>query len=186
MNLELVKAQPGMSFAHLELDEFPSELLILQALALDLASISKVCQASRRFNEVICNNEWFWHQKFIQDFDFDPVLYTGSWKQLYEQYGSIWVMGNNEYGQLGLGDDNNRSSPTLIPNTKARQVSSGARHTVLIDLQDNILMMGNNRFGQLGLGDRNNRLSPTLLPNIKARQVSAGRHSTVLIGTLIR
>ena len=116
----------------MNLDEFPSELLILQALALDLSSISRLCQTSRRFDDVICNNELFWHQKFIQDFEFDPVLYTGSWKQLYEQYGSIWVMGNNQYGQLGLDDTNNRLSPTLLPNIKARQVSAGGNHTVMI------------------------------------------------------
>jgi alpha-tubulin suppressor-like RCC1 family protein len=41
----------------------------------------------------------------------------------------IWTMGNNDYGQLGLGDTHNRLIPTKIPNIKTLSVSCGDSHT---------------------------------------------------------
>ena len=66
----------------MNLEEFPSELIIEQALNLDLASINKLGLTSKRFNGVICESQNFWHQKFVGDYKLDQKLYTGSWKQL--------------------------------------------------------------------------------------------------------
>jgi alpha-tubulin suppressor-like RCC1 family protein len=46
----------------------------------------------------------------------------------------ILVFGNNAYGQLGLGDYTNRSTPTQIPNIKAKCISAGRCYTSIIDL----------------------------------------------------
>ena len=51
---------------------------------------------------------------------------------------NIWVMGNNEYGQLGLGDNDIRKTPTKIPNIKGNFISCGNNHTAIIDLDNNI------------------------------------------------
>jgi len=72
------------------LETWPSELIVAQALNLPLLSIIDFCQTSRRFNQVICTNEGFWYQKFVTDYEFQPTGYRGSWKQLYEEYSSIW------------------------------------------------------------------------------------------------
>ncbi len=42
------------------------------------------------------------------------------------------AFGNNVFGQLGLGDRTNRNEPRKINNIKAKSVSCGANHTVLI------------------------------------------------------
>jgi len=170
----------------MNLEDFPLELIIEQAINLDLASINKLGLTSKRFNEVICESQNFWHQKFVLDYKFNPKIYTGSWKELYKHYGSVWCFGNNEDGQLGLGDDVDRFIPTLLPNIKAKQVSAGESHTVLIDLQNNVFVFGDNEYGRLGLVDRLVRFIPTLLPNIKAEQVSVGNVHTFLIGTYIQ
>lgn len=69
------------------------------ALFLPLPDIAYLCRTNSRFNEIICNNEYFWQQKFYNDYG--VINYTvGSWKDLYKNYMNVWVFGDNEYGQL--------------------------------------------------------------------------------------
>eukprot|EP01043_Picozoa_sp_COSAG02_P108663 COSAG02_NODE_44710_length_363_cov_3.329545_1_plen_68_part_01 len=45
-----------------------------------------------------------------------------------------WATGGNSYGQLGLGDTTDRTSPTLLPSpTRVVQVAAGGYHTMLLD-----------------------------------------------------
>jgi hypothetical protein len=37
---------------------------------------------------------------------------------------NLWIYGENEYGQLGLGDDMYRNDPTQISNLKTQQVAA--------------------------------------------------------------
>ena len=83
--------------------------------------------------------------------------------------------GKNYYGQLGLGSVEEVNVITQIPNIKAKQVSAGYFHTVIIDLRGNVCVSG----------DNNDRRKFTRIPYIKAKQVSADDNHTVLIGTKI-
>ena len=49
----------------------------------------------------------------------------------------MWVSGDNEKGQLGLGDKIKRRTFTQVPNIKAKQVSAGFGHTILIGTKIN-------------------------------------------------
>ncbi|WP_455475333.1 RCC1 domain-containing protein [Bartonella sp. B17] len=86
--------------------------------------------------------------------------------------GALWVWGCNNFGQLGLGDTTNRSSPTL--NTTMTNVykaiptcgylSDGTAPVgsgFVIKKDGSIWSTGNNNNGQLGLGDTTNRTSFT-------------------------
>ena len=93
-------------------------------------------------------------------------------------------MGNNFFGQLGLGDTINRNVPTLLKGYKVKQIATGKNHTIFTDFDDNIYVMGYNLFGQLGLGDfgeDTNRDIPTLLKSYKAKQITAGGSHTIFI-----
>jgi hypothetical protein len=94
---------------------------------------------------------------------------------------NIWGFGENYYGQLGLGDQNNRNAPVQIPNIKAKSVACESQHSILIDLDDNVWSFGSNEYGQLGLGDENNRNTPTQIPNIKALAVACGTLNTLIL-----
>ena len=44
----------------------------------------------------------------------------------------IWTCGWNEYGQLGLGDSEDRNIPIQIPNFKAEKISARRNHTIML------------------------------------------------------
>jgi hypothetical protein len=54
--------------------KLPDELIIVQALNLPLSSLDDLCLTSRRFNELICDNEVFWNQRFLQDYQVVPKI----------------------------------------------------------------------------------------------------------------
>ncbi len=97
---------------------------------------------------------------------------------------NVWAFGSNEYGQLGLGNNGyntNITVPTKINGIKAKYISCGNIHTVLIDMNNDVWAFGNNIFGKLGLGDNTNRNVPTKINGINAKYVSCGHSHTVLI-----
>ena len=76
----------------------------------------------------------------------------------------LWIWGNNSYGQLGLGDTIDRSSPVQIGSlTNWYTVSSGAAQgiTGAITVSGELWTWGGNSYGAAGLGDTINRSSPT-------------------------
>lgn len=69
--------------------------------------------------------------------------------------GAVYSWGRNEKGQLGLGDTNNRSSPTLIESlkdVKAVKGAAGRSHTIIICDDGSSYGMGLNSYGQCGNG----------------------------------
>jgi len=45
----------------------------------------------------------------------------------------VWSFGSNKYGQLGLGDNLDRKTPTCIPNIKAKQIAVSSHHKLVLD-----------------------------------------------------
>lgn len=119
------------------------------------------------------------YSSIIKNVRFDE--YKGHWKEKYKNFSTLVVFGDNDFGELGLGDNENRNIPTQTPNLKAKQISAGTAHTVLIDLKDDVWSFGSNEYGQLGLGDNYNTNIPTQIPNLKSKQMSAGWYHTMII-----
>ena len=77
-----------------------------------------------------------------------------------------YVWGWNEYGQLGLGDNNNRYIPTLLKlpnNERISFITCGSNYSICLTENNLCYVWGYNYYDQLGLGDTKNRLTPTLL-----------------------
>jgi len=67
--------------------------------------------------------------------------------------GSLWCWGDNDAGQLGLGDTSRRNTPQMVAGiTDVVSVSSGGAHTCAIKVDGSLWCWGNNEYGQLGLG----------------------------------
>jgi alpha-tubulin suppressor-like RCC1 family protein len=68
--------------------------------------------------------------------------------------GTLWSCGANDFGQLGLGDTELRTTLNLIvTETDWSIVKAGERHTIALKIDSTIWSWGNNWFGELGLGD---------------------------------
>jgi len=159
----------------------PFEIIMKTALSLNQESIENLCLTSSTFNQVICNNDYFWQLKFLQDYNYQPIFDFSSWKELYRGY-QIYAFGANSYGNLGVRDFHDKDIPTKIPKIKAQQVSAGVSHSLILDLEGNVWAFGLNERGQLGLGDnRYTRNVPTMIPGIKAQQVSVGQHHSLIV-----
>ena len=103
-----------------------------------------------------------------------------------DQQDNIWSFGWNVHGQLGLGDNIKRFSPTQIAEVKAKFAACGGSHTLLIDPQNNVLSFGYNNNGQLGLGFGygTNRLIPAQIPlpeGVKAKYIACGYSHSIII-----
>ena len=82
--------------------------------------------------------------------------------------GALKCWGDNEYGQLGLGDDNNRGDSSgdmgddlpavdLGAGNRVSAVALGIYHTCALQEDGAVKCWGRNQYGQLGRGDRNAR-----------------------------
>ena len=79
--------------------------------------------------------------------------------------GTLWVIGNNGDGQLGLNDVAKRSSPTQVPGTYWNKICSGQQHSLASKTDGTLWAWGDDNNGQLGLNAYNVlRSSPTQIP----------------------
>ena len=96
--------------------------------------------------------------------------------------GSLFAWGDNQYGQLGVGDTEDRHTPTLVTALQGKQVvhvAAGQFHTICTTADSSVFTWGDGSGGKLGLGDdQSDKLVPALvrgeLLNKPAVQVVAG------------
>ena len=75
----------------------------------------------------------------------------------------LYVWGDNEYGQLGLGHWTKIMLPMIInvPGTTWNQVACGDTHTAAVSSNGEVFTWGWGYYGQLGHGDHIDRTVPT-------------------------
>ena len=105
--------------------------------------------------------------------------------------GTLWGTGYNEFGELGLGDTNSRTTFTQITTNAndIKQIYCGHYHTLILKNDGTLWGCGRNTEGQLGLGDTTNRKTFTEITtnadNVKS--VYCGGYHTFILendGTL--
>lgn len=92
--------------------------------------------------------------------------------------GKLFMFGNNDYGQLGTGDNIDRYNPTEITSVgKVKQVSCGTGHTGVITEDDRLFM-----FGHLVGTEYEYVFRPTEITSVgKVKMVSCGNLHTAVI-----
>ncbi len=92
----------------------------------------------------------------------------------------LYVWGDNEEGQLGLGHNNHINVPTKL-NFKAHKIVCGGYHTIAIT-DDGLYVWGYNNRGQLGLGHYNSVNVPTKLNfDFKINKIVCSSNHTIAI-----
>jgi hypothetical protein len=151
------------------------------ALKLNIEDVGYYCLYNSRFNKIVCENNWFWKEKFLSDFGLSEYDYVDDWKTLYKNYGSVYVFGNNSVNQLGFNNNfENVLIPTKILNFQVKAISAGYYHTVAIDFNNDVWGFGYNNSGSLGLVHRTNQGIPTKIPHFKVKSISTGVHTVAI------
>lgn len=124
----------------------------------------------------------------------NAVYAGGSTSFVVVNESSLYAWGQNQYGQLGIGNNESTYIPTRVElndleNDTINMVSAGDHFTLLLTSSGVIYSWGRNHFGQLGLGHTTQSLFPQkldldfLLENEKAIQVLTASESFAFLLT---
>lgn len=112
----------------------------------------------------------------LDDVDIMQVAAGLSHSLALDTSGQVWAWGGNVQGQLGLGDNEPREEPTIVPFPSGIAITkvaagSSSQSSFAIDQEGRLWAWGNNVNGQLGLGDEapEQVLEPTLVDAIDGR-----------------
>jgi alpha-tubulin suppressor-like RCC1 family protein len=101
--------------------------------------------------------------------------------------GTLWLWGDNLYGQLGDNSISDKSSPvqTISFGTNWKQVVCGSTYTAAIKTDGTLWLWGRDNYGQLGDNSVSNKSSPvqTISAGTNWKQVSSGAGHTAAIKT---
>ena len=99
--------------------------------------------------------------------------------------GKVKCWGDNTYGQLGLGHEDERNTPqevSLGAEVTAKFLTAGSDHTCAMLSNGKVKCWGDNSSGQLGLGDEKERKKPELVKlGGNAQSLAAGGSYTCAI-----
>ena len=112
------------------------------------------------------------------------ILATGydgdSYSLAVTEQGNVYSWGINGYAQLGRGDKERRTSPSLISHIdNVIQVSAGGFHVLALKKDGSVWAWGSNSEGRTGVGSNIGDVSHDILPvaslqNIRITQIIAG------------
>jgi RCC1 and BTB domain-containing protein len=88
--------------------------------------------------------------------------------------GELFTWGGGEHGQLGHGNKENYSRPTLvraIAGVKIKQVTCGWSHTVMLTEDGEVWSCGNGDHGKLGFGDTEKVTLPKKVEGLASKRI---------------
>lgn len=97
--------------------------------------------------------------------------------------GTLWSWGQNDYGQLGISDTTNRSSPVQITGTNWKIMSCGALHSSAIKTDGTLWTWGRATSGELGDNTTTGKSTPVQVAGTIWKMVCAGGYQTAAIKT---
>ena len=116
-----------------------------------------------------CSNDCFYFiRKYVRILDADGLEMLMDLYPYLDANNVIGISapvssGNNEFGQLGLNDTTDRSTPVQVVSAGLgwKQVSCGKTHILAVKTDGSLWGSGNNQFGQIGQNNTLNKSSPT-------------------------
>ena len=189
------------------LDWLPDEALLELLLQTDdLDTLTRWCQTSRRVAG-FCQDEGFWHRKYLKDFqDLTPLLQGITWRKRYQrralskglnsplstggfhygiidETGALYMTGLNSSGELGNGTRIDSITPQIIPfDSKVIHVSCGFSGTGAITEDGSLYFWGSNQYQIIPNSNQTLFLTPQKVAfYLKAKKVTVGQTSLGVI-----
>jgi len=94
--------------------------------------------------------------------------------------GSLWVMGHNNYGQLGDGTYNQTNRPIVVA-SNVTAIAAGYYHSLFLKSDGSLWGMGRNNSGELGDSTLNNTNRPKQLVTSSVTAIAAGDNHSLFI-----
>jgi alpha-tubulin suppressor-like RCC1 family protein len=125
------------------------------------------------------------------------IIITGNLNLIKETEKGVFSCGNNNFGQLGLGNTTKQTTPQLISslkNEKIKNVVCGGQHSFVItgkfkfikEIENGVYTFGSNNCGQLGLENTTKQTTPQLISTLKNEKIKnvvcGGQHSMIITG----
>ena len=96
--------------------------------------------------------------------------------------GSLWMWGDNSFGQLGDGTTDERHEPVMIIESGVEAISLGSFHTAALMDDGSLWTWGANTYGQLGDGTTTDRHEPVKVIESNVDVVTLGdRYSAAIL-----
>lgn len=163
----------------LELLNLPDDMIIETGKMMDYPSLLEYALTNKRIRFLVNH---LLPGKFVEyvRINMKYISAGGGHTAFITDKGRIYVMGNNYYAQLGLGDRVDVNTPSLVDEYDISAVSAGGLHTAFITKRGWLYVMGRNNDGQLGIGTKPVENFPTFVER-NVTSVSAGRFHTAFI-----
>ncbi len=94
--------------------------------------------------------------------------------------GSLWGMGENGDGQLGLGATSSTNHPSIIA-TNVVAMAGGGFHSLFVKGDGSLWAMGDNQYGELGDGTFNSTNQPEMILPAGVVAVAAGVYHSLFL-----
>jgi alpha-tubulin suppressor-like RCC1 family protein len=109
------------------------------------------------------------------------IVAAGSYHSFFQKSdGSLHAVGYN-YGQLGDGTNNDRTSPVQILASGVTQIATGHSHSLFLKSDGSLHATGQNRYGQLGDGNTTDRNSPVQILASGVTQIAIGYYHSLFL-----
>ncbi|MCX7833762.1 MAG: hypothetical protein N2490_06090 [Ignavibacteria bacterium] len=97
--------------------------------------------------------------------------------------GTVWMWGNNTYGQLGIGNKTSQLKPVQVSNlNNIVKVSCGTKHCLALKNDGTVWAWGANDSLQLGVSNISEALTPIQVPVSNIIDIDASYMGSVLVG----
>ena len=95
---------------------------------------------------------------------------------------SLWIWGNNTYGQLGNGTTESSNEPVKVLDN-VEKIATGFTHCLALKKDGTLWVWGSNEYGELGIGNNNVSLTPVQNDNIgnEIKDIAAGGRTSAAI-----
>jgi alpha-tubulin suppressor-like RCC1 family protein len=132
------------------------------------------------------NRNVYTYTKLENNFGKIKNIHCGSYHNIIlNENNEIFVVGNNSFGQLGLGDNNDRNVYTKLEHNfgKIKYIYCGAYHNIILNENNELFVCGDNMRGQLGLGDNKNRNTYTKIKHNfgKIKNIYCGENHNIIL-----